>query len=69
MHSIWQVRLKTLFPFRYSEDALQAMYKKKPNLESIKVLCCSIFVRVEKSFGGKIDRTSQKRMYFGVFRQ
>ena len=38
------------------------MYKKKPNLESIKVFGCSAFVHVEKSFRGKIDRTSQKRI-------
>ena len=30
----------------------EAMYKKKPNLESIKVFGCSVFVHVEKSFRG-----------------
>ena len=40
--------------------------KKKPNLESIKVFCCSAFVLVEKSFGGKIDRISQKKECFLV---
>ena len=37
----------------------QAMYKKKPSLESIKVFDYSAFVHVEKSLRGKIDRTSQ----------
>ena len=41
------MRSKLLFPLRYSEDALQAMYKKNPNLGFIKVFCCSPFVRVE----------------------
>ena len=41
----------------------EAMYKKKPNLESIKVFGCSAFVLVEKSFRCKVNRTSQKRMF------
>ena len=41
------------------------MYKKKPNLESIKVFGCSAFVHVEKIFRGKIDRTSQKEIFLG----
>ena len=47
----------------------EAMYKKRPNLESIKVFGCSAFVHVEKIFveifRGKIDRTSQKRIFLG----
>ena len=35
----------------------------KPNLESIKVFCCSSFVRVEKVFRVKIDKTSQKKCF------
>ena len=54
-----------LIPFRYSKDNFEAMYKKKPNLESIKVFGCSAFVHVEKSFRGKIDRTSQKGIFLG----
>ena len=41
------------------------MYMKKPKLESIKVFGCSTFVHVEKSFRGKIDRTSQKGIFLG----
>ena len=41
------------------------MYKKKPNLESIKLFGCSAFVHVEKNFRGKIDRTSQKGIFLG----
>ena len=43
----------------------EAMYKKKPNLESIKVFVCSAFVHVEISCRGKIDRTSQKGIFLG----
>ena len=43
----------------------EAMYKKKPNLKSTKVFGCSAFVQVEKSFQGKIDRTSQKGKFLG----
>ena len=43
----------------------ETMYKKKPNLESIKVFGCSAFVHVEKNFRGKIDRTSQKGTFLG----
>ena len=39
----------------------EALYKKKP----IKVFGCSAFVHVEKSFRGKIDRTSQKGIFLG----
>ena len=41
----------------------EAMYKKKPNLESIKVFGCLAFVHVEKNFRGKIDRNSQKGIF------
>ena len=43
----------------------EAMYKKKPNLESIEVFGCSAFVHVEKSFRGKIDRISRKGNFLG----
>ena len=43
----------------------EALYKKKSNLESIKVFGCSAFVHVEKSFRGKFDRTSQKGKFLG----
>ena len=43
----------------------EAMHKKKPNLESIKVSGCLAFVHVEKCFRGKIDRTSQKGIFLG----
>ena len=43
----------------------EAMYKKKPNLESLQVFGCSAFVHVEKIFRGKIDRTSQKGIFLG----
>ena len=39
------------------------MYKKKPNLKSIKVFCCSAFARVEKFFGGKIDKVLKKECF------
>ena len=65
VHLIWQVILKLLIPFRYSEDTYWGNVKKKPNLESIKVFGCSAFVHVAKSFRGKIDRTSQKRIFLG----
>ena len=42
-----------------------AIYKKKPNLESIKVFGCSAFVHVEKKFRGNIYRTSQKGILLG----
>ena len=47
------------------KTTFEAMYKKKPNLEAIKVFGCSVFVHVEKSFRGKIDRTSQKGIFLG----
>ena len=37
------------------ETPFEAMYKKKPNLDSNKVFGCSAFVHVEKGFRGKID--------------
>ena len=43
----------------------EAMYKKKPNLESIEVFGCSASVHVEKNFRGKIDRPSQKGVFLG----
>ena len=43
----------------------EAMYMKKPNLESIKLFGCSTFVHVETSFRGKIDRISQKGKFWG----
>ena len=46
----------------------EAMYKKKTNLESIKVFGCSAFVHDEKSFRGTIDRTSKKE-FIEVYRQ
>ena len=44
----------------------EAMYKKKPNLESIQVFGCSAFVHVEINFRGKIDRTSQIGILLGL---
>ena len=40
------------------------MYKKKLNLESIKLFGYSAFVHVEKNFRVKIDRTSHKGIFF-----
>ena len=44
----------------------EAMYRKKPNLESNKVFVCSAFVHVEKGFRGRIDRTFQKGLFWGL---
>ena len=63
MHLTWQVRF--CFHSGIQKTPFEAMYKKKPNLESIKVFSCSAFVHVEKSFRGKIDRTSQKEIFLG----
>ena len=46
MHFLWQVGSKT---FMVSGTPFEAMYKKKPNLKSIKVFGCSAFVHVEKN--------------------
>ena len=56
---------KFCFHSGIQKTPFEAMYKKKPNLESIKVFGCSAFVHVEKNFRGKIDRTSQKGIFLG----
>ena len=43
----------------------EAMYKRKLNLEAIKVFACSAFGHVQKSFQGMIHRTSQKGIFLG----
>ena len=41
----------------------EAMYGLKPYLESLKILGCTAYVHIEKSFRGKLDRTSQKGIF------
>ena len=48
------------------KTTFEAMYKKKPNLDFIKVFGSSAFVHFEKSFRGKNDRTSQKGLFGGL---
>ena len=45
------------------KTTFEAMYKKKPNLEFIKLFGSSALVHVEKICPSKIDRTSQKGIF------